>query len=190
MTFQTQSQTALANKRAFWDTPAHPAQPACPGCPTIAAVQQWRQGFVGQLAPWPGFARESRFPPCRGLGTGKSWKGRRMKPESALGASSGARGELSLCIGPGKRGWQGREDSNLQPLVPETSALAIELRPCRRGQRLLEDPGSGEYTFMGCPGQRGNVSPGGLARNARLRNGSKAFFAHSFHVDSQRIPAL
>ena len=47
--------------------------------------------------------------------------------------------------------WQGREASNLQPLVPETSALAIELRPCRRV--------AGEYTFMVRPGQLGNGSP-------------------------------
>ena len=31
-------------------------------------------------------------------------------------------------------GWLGREDSNLQPLVPKISALAIELLPCRRAQ--------------------------------------------------------
>ena len=94
-----------------------------------------------------------------------------MKPESAPGASWRQGRDVTLYWN-GKAGLAGagglERTSNLWFQRPALWPLSYA--PAGEGQWLPEDPGSGKYTFMGCPGQRGNVSSLGCTKNARLSN--------------------
>src|SRR5690349_20505315 len=65
---------------------------------------------------------------------------------------------------PGRLAWQGRRASNPQPLVLETSALPIELRPCvprvpatKAGGR--DDDAGRAVAAIGCRLTRGSWRP-------------------------------